>query len=96
MGYTEKEFRTTTPHYFYAAQRGFEQREQAAWERMRWMAYFALMPHIKKNTLKTPADLLSFPWEQGSKRRKVITPDMLAEADAEWAKMKSESAEISA
>tara|TARA_R110000851_G_scaffold302502_1_gene459296 strand:- start:22 stop:291 length:270 start_codon:yes stop_codon:yes gene_type:complete len=39
-----------------------EQREQAEWERTRWLASITVNPHVKKRI--TPKDLATFPWEK--------------------------------
>lgn len=78
MGYSEQQFRCTTPRFFYSAAQGFlEQetaREQARWEQARLTAFYAAAPHVKG--LK-PSDVLAFTWER--ERRKAETPRLVPE-----------------
>lgn len=40
------------------------------WEMFRFSAFYSLMPHAKKNTLKRPRDIASFPWDVAPKSLK--------------------------
>ena len=48
-----------------------EQRQQMEWERTRWLAATMLAPHGKKGRPIQPRDLIQFPWDSVSKRRKL-------------------------
>ncbi len=37
---------------------------QAAWEQSRFQAFLTVLPHIKKDSLKTPQALIRFDWEK--------------------------------
>lgn len=61
-----------TPKAFFNKLAGFyqleTQREQANWERSRWMAAVIINPHTKKNI--KPIDLGKFSWEKDNQRAK--------------------------
>lgn len=61
MGMSESEFETTTPRYFYHRRKGFEsvQLEQA--RNARQIAFFAVLPHLKKDAVRRPEDLYRLP-----------------------------------
>lgn len=64
MGLTLREFLNTTPRYFVAARKGYARREQAEWERARYIAFYAVTPHVKKGSIRRMRDLGVFPWEK--------------------------------
>ena len=64
MGMSEREFLCTTPRFFVAARKGFARREQGAWERARYIAFYAVAPHAKKGSFRKLTDLTKFPWEE--------------------------------
>jgi len=47
-----------------------EARERAQWERARVMAFFSVLPHAKKGSLRKPADLFPLDGEDGSATRR--------------------------
>lgn len=57
----------TTLRYLFARHAALmelaERQEQTAWERARYVAYFAYVPHTRKGALKSPEALGKFPWE---------------------------------
>ena len=57
---------------FLLAAEGFynleETRQQAEWERTRWLACMGLAPHSRKGQRIKPQDLAIFPWEEKKKR----------------------------
>lgn len=61
LGMSETEFELTTPRYFYYRLQGFEDLQLEAWQRMRMQAFYAFLPHAKKNVLRKPADLFRLP-----------------------------------
>lgn len=67
MGMSEEQFSDCSPRFFFASHRGFiqhiEQQEQSAWERARYVAFYAVMPHAKKGRLRKLTDMGNFPWE---------------------------------
>ena len=58
---------------FQIAAEGFyeleELRQQAHWERSRWVACLTLSPHAKKGHRIKPTDLAIFPWEKKPKSK---------------------------
>lgn len=62
----------TLPEFLLAAE-GFHQleevRQQAHWERTRWLATLTLSPHTKKGHSIKPTDLAIFPWEKQKKKK---------------------------
>lgn len=47
-----------------------EQRQQAmqvSWEQLRWVNYYALLPHRKRGSKLKMQDIAVFPWEQDMK-----------------------------
>lgn len=68
MGMSEKEFRLTTPRYFYFMARGFEALQLEQWKRARMTAFYSFLPHAKKNSIKRPENLFKLPGEE-------FTPD---------------------
>ena len=58
---------------FLIAAQGFHQleevRQQAEWERTRWLATLMLSPHTKKGHSIKPQDLVIFPWEKKPKKK---------------------------
>mgnify|MGYP006921731261 FL=1 len=61
MGMSEREFLLTTPRYFYYRQKGFEILQTEAWQRTRMAAFYAFLPHTKKNAVRRPQDLFGLP-----------------------------------
>lgn len=61
LGMSEIEFELTTPRYFYHRLQAFEDLQLDAWKRMRMQAFYAFLPHAKKNALRKPADLFRLP-----------------------------------
>lgn len=41
-----------------------DNKQQASWERTRWLATMLLQPHTKKGQNLTPEKLANFPWEK--------------------------------
>lgn len=66
MNLTEVEFENVTPAYFNIRLTGLrrhqQQKEQAEWERARWVASMVMSPHLK-NPIR-PQQLVTFPWEK--------------------------------
>lgn len=58
-----------------------ELRDRGQWERARLMAFFSVMPHAKKGTLRKPADLFPFDWEDAPAPRR--GPRRLTDRDRE-------------
>jgi len=58
---------------FLIAAQGFHQleevRQQAEWERTRWLATLMLSPHTKKGHSIKPQDLAICPWEKKPKKK---------------------------
>jgi hypothetical protein len=63
MGMSEKEFRLTTPRYFYFRQKGFEALQVEYWQRTRMEAFYSFLPHTKKGALRKPEDMFRLPGE---------------------------------
>lgn len=61
MGMSESEFELTTPRYFFYRMKGFESLQTEHWQRTRLEAFYAFMPHAKKNSLRKPSDLFKLP-----------------------------------
>lgn len=61
MGMSENEFELTTPRYFHYRCKGFEALQVESWQRARIGAFYAFLPHAKKNALRKPADLFTLP-----------------------------------
>lgn len=68
LGYTERELMNTSLPGLYAAWRFHQKREtlreQMAWERARWMAYWSVLPHVKQGSLRSVRNLGVFEWER--------------------------------
>lgn len=66
-------FYSMTLEEFLLAAQGFHQleevRQQAHWERTRWLATLTLSPHTKKGHNIKPTDLAIFPWEKKPKKK---------------------------
>ncbi len=45
----------------------YELQNHESWERARMIAFFAVTPHTKKGKIKSPSDLIKFPWENKPK-----------------------------
>lgn len=63
MGMSEKEFRLTTPRYFYFRRKGFEDLQTESWKRARLQAFYSFLPHTKKGALRRPENLFQLPGE---------------------------------
>ena len=65
-----------------------ESKFKQAWELARWTSYIGLQPHIKKNSIKQPQDLIKFEWEKEKKKKKVKTKfqKMTSKERHEWIK----------
>ena len=74
IGLDPTSFYNLTLHEFILAAEGFhkleEVRQQADWERTRWLATLMLSPHAKKGQSIKPRDLAIFPWEKKPKKNK--------------------------
>lgn len=57
MGIGEKEFRLTTPRYFYFRSKGFETVMLENARNARIVAFYAIAPHVKKGAVRRPEDL---------------------------------------
>ena len=64
MGMSEKEFRHTTPRYFYFKQKGFEALQLEHWQRARLEAFYSFLPHAKKGAMNRPSDLFKLPGDE--------------------------------
>ena len=82
IGCSEIELYDMTPRTFFNAQKGlfdaYQVRDQADWERSRWMACVLLNPHVKKTM--QPKDLTTFPWEKRRRTKKKVE-DIYKEAE---------------
>jgi len=45
--------------------------ERAGWEQARFQAFLAMMPHVKKDSLKSPQALIKFDWEKKTESAKL-------------------------
>lgn len=65
---------TMTPSEVVAAYRARlhydEARDRAQWERARVVAFFSVLPHAKKGSLRKPADLFPLEWDEGTAPRR--------------------------
>lgn len=64
MGMSEIEFELTTPRYFFHRMKGFEDLQVEHWQRTRMAAFYAFLPHAKKNALRKPSDMFHLPGDQ--------------------------------
>lgn len=73
------DFYNMTPRNFANAQLGskaiFELKEQAEWERARWMACVIINPHLKRQI--DPKKITRFPWEQNKKNNVEYNQDII-------------------
>lgn len=60
-------------------QRGYfmrkEMESRQTWEQARMIAFYAVKPHVKRNTLNTLDSLLKFPWENAKPGTVTMTKD---------------------
>ena len=81
MGWPEEQFNLTEPAYFIHAYNAWikskYEGEKNEWERARYAAFFAVMPHVKKGAIKQPSDLGKFPWEQTAPKFAPVDPDVM-------------------
>lgn len=75
-----------TPRQFAAHRRGIAEREQREWERARYTAYLAMLPHVPSKRRLRITDLGRFPWE---KVKKPVFEEQSAEVKANFEKMKA-------
>ena len=52
-----------TPRYFAAVQKAETQKQQAEWERARYVGYLSMLPHVPSKKRLKITDLGRFPWE---------------------------------
>lgn len=68
-----------TPRAFANAQIGFSKlyqlKEQAEWERARWISCVIINPHLKRPV--SPGKITKFPWENKKKKIKQVDIDRL-------------------
>ena len=68
-----------TPKSFRNAQIGFGRmydiKNQAEWERARWMACVIINPHLKRSI--DPKKITTFPWEKKTKKKTKVDIDKL-------------------
>ncbi len=76
----EDEFWHCTPRYFAARQRGWSDARTERHELARTMAFFAVSPHVKKGSLKSPRDLWPLPSDAPAEKPKA--PAVLAKPTA--------------
>ena len=78
LNMTVEELYNMTPRNFINAQMGkrrlYEQDNQAAWERARWMACVIINPHLKKAV--DPKKITTFPWEKVEKTATQVKRDI--------------------
>ena len=77
VGMSENEFWQATPIWFAARQKAHAERVQSEWERARYAAFFAVVPHVNKGAIKQPSDLGKFPWEQTAPKFAPVDPDVM-------------------
>jgi len=66
LGRSEREFRHTTPRYFYFRHKGFESVRLEDARSTRVLAFYSFLPHTKKGSLKRPEDLYRLPGDRTS------------------------------
>lgn len=44
--------------------KGYRKRSQTFCEMLRWQTWWYLQPHVKKDSIRKPAELATFPWEK--------------------------------
>lgn len=54
--------------------KGHNDRQQAEWERSRWVAFSVFSPFVKRGP-KTPEQWCRFPWEKSKQTRKAVKID---------------------
>lgn len=88
MGWSQREFLSSSLRYFLASWRGYQHNHREAWERARWMAWIGLTPYAEKGNSIELTDLVIFPWEPQPKPRWVLDEPTL-----EWLHRFSEEAD---
>jgi hypothetical protein len=86
LGWSEEQFWLSTPRFLLNAMKGAASREQEAWERARFIAFYAVQPlkaHANNWRINRPADLLIFDWERHRIKAKAEIDPALIEA---WGK----------
>ena len=76
MGMSEREFRQTSPRYFYFRSKGFESVMLEQARNTRLLAFYSFLPHTKKNSVKRPEDLYHLPGD--TKGTQVMTDEQRA------------------
>lgn len=76
----EDEFWHSTPRYFAARQRGWSDARTERLEIARTSAFLAVMPHVKKGSIKSPKDLWPLPHDTTTAKPKA--PAVLAKPTA--------------
>ena len=66
---SEREFWESTPRYLAAKIKAKQRDDREAWVIGRQIAYWSILPHIGKRTIK-PTDLGRFAWE---KQKKIVS-----------------------
>ena len=84
---SEAEIFDSSPRHVCARIKGVAEREtrhvRTTWEAARFVAFYAVAPHTKKDAFNKVTDLCEFPWEGDGSKPLKDRPDDLADLKAE-------------
>jgi hypothetical protein len=66
LGIPEREFWLSTPRYFAARQKAWQEQYRLGWEQARFLAFFVIKTVDSKRRVKRFSDIAKFPWEKNT------------------------------